>query len=114
MIKLATRTMIVSKQDMGCKPNYTALRGICIIEDKHIYVTELYYGGRILCLDWNGKGRYVEELSIKLSEKERPSIIAHYGNIIVYSYFLGEDNCHIRFVYMPELSASAYIGFPYY
>ena len=76
---------IISACTMGIKLNANInMRSICIVEEKYIFVTEMEFGGRIICLNLKEGGICVKPLTMKSSATQCPTMIAHCGNTITY------------------------------
>ena len=96
-IAAGKKIMQLSNMDIDLRTN--VMRSICIIEEKYIFVTEMCINGRIICLDLENQGRYVEKLTRKSSKATCPTMIAHCGNTIIYCeiYEGKHAGCHILY-----------------
>ena len=104
---IAISKMIISQLNMGVKLRCNKLRGICIVKERYLFVTEMCSDGRILCLDMNYRGFCVHTIKWKLSlNLSYPTVIAHYEDMIAYSELdqkkSKHSGCHIHFL---DLSA---------
>ena len=96
---IAAGKKIIQLNNMDIDLQTNIMRSICIIEERYIFVTEMCIAGRIICLDLENEGSYVEELTRKSSEATCPTMIAHCGNTVIYcEIYKGQHaGCHILY-----------------